>query len=385
MMRYVLYAIVILYIAISLCIFCYDLFVSLKEKYSCFHIGRWNNKQNWMEAVIKINKKWAVHTPILRLKNDCRYLLIDRIKGNYGKSMVQSWQKAGCILGLEEANVEDLDKILSKIKKQIFNDNGDWKASVNKIDYAMLAYSVLKNEKDVMSIKLAMDNMILCIESNICKDGLVSYSAGADAKRRYVDTIGFICPFLALYSKVYNEPKYLELAINQIRIFRENGMLKNLPVHCYIAESKLPVGIYGWGRGSGWYTLGLIDMFLEIDESNKHYAYLKSVIQEIADACVQFEREDRGFSSILPDGGRYDSSATAMLGYFYARCGTIFNNSEFTNISERCLKKLISVTKIYGVVNECQGDTIDIGIFSQRYQEMPFVQGMTLRLSSLLD
>ena len=39
---------------------------------------------------------------------------------------------------------------------------------------------------------------------------------------------------------------------------------------------------------------------------------------------------------------------------------------------------------INGVIDQCQGDTIDIGIFSEKYGSMPFVQGMTLRLAAIL-
>ena len=45
----------------------------------------------------------------------------------------------------------------------------------------------------------------------------------------------------------------------------------------------------------------------------------------------------------------------------------------------------MKATKITGVVDECQGDTIDIGIFSERFAPMPFAQGMTLRLAAVLD
>jgi hypothetical protein len=41
-------------------------------------------------------------------------------------------------------------------------------------------------------------------------------------------------------------------------------------------------------------------------------------------------------------------------------------------------------TKINGVVDECQGDTIDVGIISEKFGEMPFAQGFTLRLAEVI-
>ena len=159
--------------------------------------------------------------------------------------------------------------------------------------------------------------------------------------------------------------------------------MQGLPVHCYHAESGLPLGIYGWGRGLGWYTLGMIDLYPEL-EAEADRQLLEKWLQEAAQAIAGFERQDGGFSAVLAAGTPYDSSATAMLGYFYARCGRYLGSESCLAIARRCRDRLLRVTMISGVVDECQGDTIDIGIFSQRYAPMPFAQGMTLRLAAVL-
>ncbi len=80
---------------------------------------------------------------------------------------------------------------------------------------------------DPASIRSAMDHMIRCIEDNLCPDGMVSYSAGKTSNRRYVDTLGFVCPFLALYGRIYQEPRYVRMAVEQLRLFRRTGLLSN--------------------------------------------------------------------------------------------------------------------------------------------------------------
>ena len=371
----------LLYFIVTALLLGYDAMTALIERYSHFHIGRWPQVQSWKAAVRKICERWAVRTPTLRLKNDCRYLLLDRIRGTYGKAMVQSWQKAGCILGLQD---DGSTAVTADCKARLIDDAGNWRITVDKVDYAMLAYALLRREEKPDSIRPAMGHMIRCIEDNLCPDGMVSYSAGHNAKRRYVDTLGFVCPFLGLYARIYNEPRYAHLALEQVRLFRERGLMQSLPVHCFHAESGLPLGIYGWGRGLGWYTLGMIDLYPELPDGVEKQL-LGAWIREVADACLPYERQDGGFSAILPAGNVYDSSATAMLGYFYARSGHNFGCEEYTRIARDCRSRLIRVTKINGVVDECQGDTIDIGIFSQRYAPMPFAQGITLRLSAVLD
>lgn len=358
-----------------------DITTAIVERYSHFHMGHWSDQHAWQKAVQKICAKWAIKTPILRLKKDCRYILLDRIRGTYGKRMVQSWQKAGCVLGLQEAGI---DKITPQVKAQLLNSEGSWKTPVNKIDYGMIAYALLKAEQNPNAIRRAMDSMVQCIESNLCTDGLVSYSGGKDSTRRYVDTLGFVCPFLALYGKVYHKPEYITLAIDQLRLFHSHGMIQGLPVHCFQSGSGFPIGVCGWGRGTGWYALGLIDLYSELDNKGDK-EIVKPWIEEVACICLGFERHDGGFSTILPAQNVYDSSATAVLGYFYAKCGAIFHENKYTQVAIRCRNRLIKVTKINGVVDECQGDTIDIGIFSERYAPMPFAQGMALRLAAVLD
>lgn len=375
---------VIVYIVATASIFGVDIVTALAETYSHFHMGRWNRVDKWFCAVKRICMRWALHTPTLRIKKECRYLLLDRITGKYGKKMVQSWQKAGCILGLTAAEKSsETIEIFSKIKKQLFDDSGSWKIKPNRIDYAMLAYAMLRVEEKPEQIKAAMDQMIECIENNLCDDGLVSYSAGKNAKRRYVDTLGFICPFLALYGKVYSNKKYTQMAFNQISQFRKYGVVNGLPVHCYETETNMPIGIWGWGRGVGWYTLALTDMYNEVSTTAQRQL-LKQLLLETAEKCLIYERKEGGFSSILQAKNVYDSSATAMLGYFYANCGLWFLNDDYIEVAKRCQNRLMRVTKINGVVDQCQGDTIDIGIFSEKYGSMPFAQGMTLRLASIL-
>lgn len=361
----------------------YDAVYSLIEKYSHFHIGRWDSQAKWKAAVEKKAKKWLLHTPILRIRDDNRYLLIDTITGKSGKNMVQSWQKAGCLMGVSALDLSD--KCIEKAKKQLIDDTGNWKIPVNKIDYALLAYSILKTEADAARIKPAMDSVIACIENNLCPDGMVSYSGGKDTDRRYVDTLGFVCPFLSLYGVVYDRPEYVKMAVDQIRLFDASGFYMDLPAHCFQTGSNVPLGIYGWGRGMGWYSLALIETYRSVRlQSDKDF--LLSRMNECAEKWKRYERLSGGFSTIAPvTQGHYDSSATVMLGYLYAVCGNELNNETYRSLAQRCLEQLKRHTKINGTIDGCLGDTIDLGVFSQRYGSMPFVQGLALTLYAELN
>ena len=378
-------AVIILYIlwVIAALLIGYDIAAALTERFSHVHIGRWKDEEQWERAVAKVCGRWVVRTPVLRLREDNRYLLLDRLTGKYGSRTVQAWQKAGCFLGLtEEGNSADA---LRTAVSGLISADGIWKCeTANKVDYALLAYAVLKAEKDPQRIRPAMDQVYDILKGNICPDGMISYSAGSSADRRFVDTLGMVCAFLALYGKIYEKPESAALAYEQIRIFHEEGVAYGLPVHCYKKDGLIPLGIYGWGRGAGWYTLALVDVYLEMDADERR-EQLRLWIQESAEDLMRYERSDGGFSSVLADFGNYDSSATAMLGYFYARCAQIFQARAYYALAVRCRNRLKQVTKVSGVVDGCQGDTRGIGVFSTRYAGMPFAQGMTLRLIHVLN
>ena len=380
-MRVLFYLCMVCALIIAIIIPVADFLMSQYEQYSHFHMGRWKDVPEWRNAVKRKCKKWAIHTPILYIKNDNRYVLVDRFFKNKSKRMVQSWQKAGCLLGIESTN--DYKREIEKIRYQLLDNEGNWRTPVNKVDYAMMAYILLRTATNKQTVKPAMDSMILCIEDNLNADGMISYSAGKISRRRYVDTLGFVCPFLALYGKVYNKPEYITMAMQQISLFREKGMLRGLPVHCFSSEDDYPIGIYGWGRGTGWYALALIDTYMEV-EDQYYKENLLEWIRELAEKLGQLALEDGGFSTILPAKNRYDSSATAILGYFLACYGVHHSDEKAIICARRCRTRLMQVTKKSGIIDQCQGDTLDIGIFSQRFSWMPFVQGIALRLDSEL-
>ena len=52
---------------------------------------------------------------------------------------------------------------------------------------------------------------------------------------------------------------------------------------------------------------------------------------------------------------------------------------------EKSLEKLQSFTRRDGSLDYCQGDTVEVGVFSQRLDIMPFAQGMLLRAVKIYE
>jgi len=278
---------------------------------------------------------------------------------------------------LVEGRLFKLHKLEQKITTHFIND-GLWKEKPTNVDYAMLAYAILRIHPNPQQIKPAMDQVINIIDKHIGADNLIAYS-GKDSLR-FVDTIGLVAPFLVLYANTYKQDKYAHLAFLQIENFLHNGLFKDtwIPVHSYMVNSGLPVGVFGWGRGTGWLLIGMIDSYFEMI-SGKEKNQLKSYILESAKYYLSFQRKDGGYGVFIHDKDTYDSSATAIFAYFFIKVYKLNNDEKYLNAYKKAMKKLLSKTRRNGALDCNQGDTVNVGVFSQRFDTMPFAQGMLLR------
>lgn len=351
----------------------------LKNRYCRFHIGRWEQTQ-WQAAVEKKARKWLKHTPTVKITDNSRYMLLDIMQGKYRSRSIQSWQKAALILGLLESDDAGSRAAARAEALDLLDGSGNWKDHPVAVDCGMLAYAILKAADDPQRVKPAMDFACSLIEGNINGEGMISYTGRKDDPEMYVDTLGLTCAFLALYARAYDAPHYAEVAFHQLRMYHDNGLLEGtaLPNHAFHIKTKLPLGVYGWGRGTAWYVIGLMDTFYELG-SEQHREKVLQWISEAAMSYAVFQRKDGGFGAILQRNDTYDSSATAALAWFYGKCSVLLKNDHYAEISAGCLAKLLKKTRITGAIDECQGDTKGIGVFAQTYDIMPFAQGMALR------
>lgn len=378
--------ITIIYLIVSLLILGFDYVLDFYTKVRRFHIGRWNNNREWEKSIKNRTYKWLIKTPTVRKTDNYRYVLFDVMKGDYRNDTIQSWQTAGLILGINEVNNAESKSILQKWLKKNMTQDGEWVRTGNKIDFALLAYAVLKATDCVLEVKPAMDSIIEIIEANKCADGMISYSQGRNTDIRFVDTLGMVCPFLAAYGVSYDKEEYVSMAVKQIKEFHEFGLLKekSLPCHAYNVRNHTPLGVYGWGRGTAWYFLALVNTWKELPESPDKQL-LEKWIFEAAENYLQYQSDDGGYCTILQGGGQYDSSVTAAMAYFYRNCGNIFHDEKYFIVAEKCLAKISKLTMKDGAVDVCQGDTHGIGVFSQVFDIMPFAQGLVLQTLAMKE
>ncbi len=375
----IIFGICVFLLAVGILNYGVDFCFYLRNRYCRYHIGRWE-KSKWVPAIERVSVKWLKRTPTVRITDNSRYILADVLQRKYRSTAIQSWQKAALILGLLESGDHASNTKAQKAAEGFIREDGNWKKAPRAVDCGMLSYAILKASDDINRIKPAMDDSADLIQRNLNEEGMISYTGGKDNPDMYVDTIGLTCPFLALYGKTYGNQKFEDVAFNQISMFHQYGLLKDtaLPNHAFDIHSKLPLGVYGWGRGVGWYVIGLVETYQCVRKSDYRNT-LKDFIRQAADEYCKFQRKDGGFGSILQSSATYDSSATAALAWFYVACGNIFGEEKYYTTAEKCLNKLMECTRMTGAIDWCQGDTKGIGVFSQMYDTMPFAQGMALR------
>ena len=361
-----------------------DIIPIMKTWASRIHIGRYDNKDIWKNVIAKESIKWLNNTPKIKVTDNTRLVIIDKLKGNYSKSAIQHWQHAALLLGLNEGGDNKANESINKYLNSHFDGNGQWKEKPEFVDCAILSYAIMKYDT-ADKYKPSLDYTYELIKELVGEDNTVKYRESMP-NYRYVDTVGFISPFLVKYGLKYNDEKAIELGIKQITEYYKYGFdsESNIPFHAYDVNTKYKLGLCGWGRGLGWFAIGLIDAWRELPNNNKYKNILEEIVIKYANTILKVQLDNGGFGwTVTRKETRIDSSTTATLGYFLV-CA-----SEIEEITESCLegynkaiKYLMSVTKKNGEVDFSQGDTKDIGVYSMLFDILPFAQGFALRAIS---
>ena len=350
-------------------------------------MGRLTDRNLWNAKVFEITLKWLKNTPTIKLTDNNRLIIIDIIKGNYKRSSIQSWQEAALLLGLNQYEMRHDD---AKLKRHLhdfiqskFDAFGNWKVAPKEVDAVILGFAILKTDGiEYAKYKPAFEVLYQMILKLKGLDQTVAYRNSLP-DFRFVDTIGFISPFLVRYGIVFDQPEAVILGINQIKEFNKYALLNDqfIPCHTYSIQSKLPVGLFGWGRGLGWYAIGLIDAWNELPKTHPEKSELTAMVVSFAKMAMQFQHENGSWNwLILNKQSQADSSTTATLAWFLANASSISELSAVATASkEKALNYLQKVTRRTGAIDFSQGDTKGIGVHSQEFDILPFTQGFCLR------
>lgn len=357
-----------------------DFYPIFRQWYGRIHIGRWNNLDMWHNAILNCARLWLKSAPTVSITDNKSFILWDKLQGRYQSTTIQSWQDAGLLLGLLSANQNDC---ISYWMDSKLDTKGMWKEKPLHIDAALLAYAMLlyvsDNKIKQTAIKPAMDYIYKLILS--CQENRTILYRKSTAGIRFVDTLGFICPFLLKYGQIYHKDEAVALAFLQLEEY-DVALLPNygFPCHAFDMKYRLPRGIYDWGRGLGWYILALVEGKRSCSNNGKESMFNERIVN-LAKKLLPFQNQYGGFSSMIFDTKSYpESSATVLAGLLFHEAWLLTGKEMFYHARMSVVKSLMMVTQRNGAVDYCQGDTKGIGFYSITFSYMPFVQGLSLLL-----
>lgn len=382
--------VIIILLLIVLVVLGFDFLDTALDWFGRVKIGTITDDGEWEKLTEKVIEKWLESgTPKVPVNENRRLKLVHKIK-NIGKvESTAYWQDAAILKAATSVGNMD-ESVFVLLDRYIDTDNGNWKVQPERVDCAMLAHELLCCDYiDNDMIRPAMDYVASFLESLYNEYGTVPYNLNA-SDVRFVDTVGMICPFLMKYAIVYNEPRFVDIAIDQIKEYRKYGFDKEtkIPCHCFNAETKAPLGIYGWGRGCAWWAIGITDSLKTLMESKTYHiekVMLLKYCVEFAAVMKNYQRDDGAFTRIIFTPSLEDSSAGAMLAYCFAYIAKLTESDELGDCCKKVLRHLKTCTRRNGVIDYAQGDTMGIGFYSDSLRVVPAAQGFAVAATNEKD
>jgi rhamnogalacturonyl hydrolase YesR len=262
---------------------------------------------------------------------------------------------------------------------KIIDDSGNFRFNFDKIDQSLFGVILTRlyanDEKE--SYAKALAHIELEIKKFIIDDrDLILYRKGIDVC--FVDTLGMVCPFLYTYGSAFHKEDLLHLANKQLQFYIENGMdqLSSLPFHAVDLKNKIHLGPTNWGRGIGWFMIGLaFSLKYTTPSDNQHYELFRSTFEELDKKLEKLKIQNHHWSQFLGHSNdtTIDTSITLMLYYARSMRGKAVNIKEVEKSLEDSINK-------EGYVLNSTGDTIYINKYATKKGKSELTQGLLLSL-----
>jgi rhamnogalacturonyl hydrolase YesR len=267
--------------------------------------------------------------------------------------------------------IEDNEKLLSLKKtfdKFYITDKGEPLFNLDKVDQSpfgvasMNLYKVFNEEKYLLFAK----RIYSFIFNNYSENNLVIYRE--NSKNELNDTIGMIVPFLVKYYQLTRVNDALNIAINQMQFYIKNGTDHHtfMPSHGVNLKTKIKVGSSNWGRGIGWYFIGLKEIYDLNGSFKNEYEGLSRTIKSL--------QNEEGLWGQFPGSmDVFDASSSTM--FFYC-----LGNE--CNKREDILNKLNKYISNDGFIMQTSGDTEGLNFYSKLSGKSELSQGILLMILS---
>lgn len=149
-------------------------------------------------------------------------------------------------------------------------------------------------------------------------DGIVCHPRNPD-KRIWIDVVFAITPFMLYAGLLFDEPKYIDFAVEQcfkmydVFMDKSNGLLHQ--TRGFMGDATT-ISQDHWSRGNGWGIIGLCELVRYLPKDSKHYAEAVERFKAHCAALIKYQ-DYRGLwkQSIAEPLAWEESSGTAIILY----------------------------------------------------------------------
>lgn len=281
-----------------------------------------------------------------------------------------NFPRAFLFLGLvkylaDSANEKNLKRLKTQFDKLI-DEQGNPTFNFEKVDQAIFGtaalefYSIYKEPKYLNFSQ----NVFSFLDQIYNQDQIIRYRHNSDFV--LYDTLGMIIPFLVKYHQVADNQKALTIAKTQMDLYLKHGVDRDtcIPVHGFKISTKTKLGSANWGRGIGWYLLGLHAL-------HKYDASFDTQYQTIINHLEYLTLQDNKWSQFPGTSYDFDSTATTM--FLYAMPKKPLTKYEMLNIFEENISQ-------EGFLLAASGDTYGLNNYSKSFGKSEMAQGILLLL-----
>ena len=328
------------------------------------------------QAIMSFNDEDSLYVKLARVK---AWLKRDNRHKNYAYF---NFPLAFLLLGLLDRYESSGDtKLLEDIEQkctELVSSSGQLIFTFDKVDQAMFGlvflrlYTIAQAKKYLTASNEIYKNVL----SYVGDDDIVRYRKGVDVA--FIDTIGLVCPFLIMYADITDCKSARVLAEKQVNHVLDTGLDKDgiLPFHAVDLNLNAPLGSINWGRGIGWWVLGLAPLAAKSDKDhpNKYFTALQKILAFLERARLDNEYWPQFIGHT--NDNTIDSSATLMFLLATQQAGIRhIESQELLSVIGRCVDSS-------GKVINASGDTIYINKYSRVKGASELAQGLMLSLIS---
>jgi unsaturated rhamnogalacturonyl hydrolase len=172
----------------------------------------------------------------------------------------------------------------------------------------------------------------------------------------WLDGLYMASPFLANYSRVFNQPQWFDEVAFQLKLVHEKTLdpLTGLHYHAW-DESKeqrwsnpeTGQSKHFWSRATGWYMMALVDVLDVLPDDHKDKNDILQILNNLSNAILKVQDKESGlWYQVLDMGGRegnyLETSGSAMFIYAFAKgAKNGYINKKYLDIAKQSFDGLV--------------------------------------------